>query len=354
VVVTLLAWLPLLLLSALEGYAVGGGIAIPFLHDIEMNVRFLIALPVLIVAEVLVNIELALPVKQFMERRIVAPQDMPRFKAAVASALRARNSVVLELSLLVLVYTVGLWFWRNQIALGASTWYAWPEETHLRLRAAGYWYAYVSIPMFQFILLRWYMHLVIWFRLLWHVSRLKLRLSVAHPDHAGGIGFLAKTSYAFGPILFAQGALLAGVLASRILFEGQTLKSLMPEAAAFVAFYVVFILGPLLMFSPQLARVRRQGAAEYGLLAYRYVSAFEDKWIRSGVPDASRLLGSVDLQALGDLGNSYSVVQQMRTLVFQPHDIVRLAITTAAPLLPLALTMFSLEDLLIRVIKIVM
>ena len=354
VAITLFVWLPLLILSALEGHALGGAVAVPFLHDIEMNVRFLVALPVLIVAEVLVNVELALPVRQFMERRIVAPEDMPRFRAAVTSALRARNSVVLELSLLVLVYTVGLWFWRSQIALGASTWYAWPEATHLRLRAAGYWYAYVSIPIFQFILLRWYMHLVLWFRLLWHVSRLNLRLSVAHPDRAGGIGFLAKTSYAFGPILFAQGALLAGVLASRILFEGQTLKSLMPEAAGFVGFYVVFILGPLLMFSPMLARVRRQGAADYGLLAYRYVSGFEDKWIRGGVPEASRLLGSVDLQALGDLGNSYSVVQQMRTLVFQPRDIVRLAITTAAPLLPLALTMFSLEDLVIRVIKIIM
>ena len=164
----------------------------------------------------------------------------------------------------------------------------------------------------------------------------------------------AKTSYAFGPILFAQGALLAGVLASRILFEGQTLKSLMPEAAGVVAFFVVFILGPLLMFSPLLARARRQGAADYGLLAYRYVTGFEDKWIRSGVPEASRLLGAADLQALAGLGRSYSVVQEMRTVVFQPRDIVRLAITTAAPLLPLALTMFSLEDLVIRVIKIVM
>jgi hypothetical protein len=303
---------------------------------------------------VLVHLELALPVRQFLERRIVAPEDMPRFKAAVASALRARNSVVLELALLALVYSFGLWFWRSQIALGTSTWYAWPEATHLRLRAAGYWYAYVSIPIFQFILLRWYMHLVVWFRLLWQVSRLNLRLSVAHPDHAGGIGFLAKTSYAFGPILFAQGALLAGVLASRILFDGQTLKSLMPEAAGFVAFYVVFILGPLVMFSPHLARARRQGAADYGLLAYRYVTGFEDKWIRSGVPEASRLLGAADLQALAGLGRSYTVVQEMRTVVFQPHDIVRLAVVTAAPLLPLALTMFSLEDLLIRVVKIIM
>src|SRR5271157_5897745 len=49
-VAALIAWLPLLLLSVLEAHAMHGAVKIPFLHDIEANTRFLIALPVLIMA----------------------------------------------------------------------------------------------------------------------------------------------------------------------------------------------------------------------------------------------------------------------------------------------------------------
>jgi hypothetical protein len=50
-VVSLLAWLPLLALSALEGHALGGNVAVPFLLDVDVHIRFLVALPLLIVAE---------------------------------------------------------------------------------------------------------------------------------------------------------------------------------------------------------------------------------------------------------------------------------------------------------------
>ena len=73
--------------------------------------------------------------------------------------------------LLVLVYMVGLWVWRNQIALGTASWYAVPEGAQMRLTPAGYWYVFVSVPIFQFILLRWYLRFLLWFSLLWCASR---------------------------------------------------------------------------------------------------------------------------------------------------------------------------------------
>ena len=136
--ITLFAWLPLLLLSLLDGHALGGGIKIPFLHDIEANVRFLVALPVLIVAELVVHRRISPLVRKFVERRIVVTEDLPAFNAAVNSALRIRNSITAEVTLLALVYSVGLWIWRSQIALGAATWYAVPDATHLHLTLAGY------------------------------------------------------------------------------------------------------------------------------------------------------------------------------------------------------------------------
>jgi len=42
--------------------------------------------------------------------------------------------------------------------------------------SAGWWLGCVSLPVFQFLLLRRYFRLVIWARFLWQVSRLELAL----------------------------------------------------------------------------------------------------------------------------------------------------------------------------------
>jgi hypothetical protein len=351
--IPLCAWLPLLLLSVIERHAIGGAIKIPFLYDIEAHARFLVALPVLIIAELVVHNRIGSLIRRFAERRIVVTEDLPAFRAAVNSASRLRDSIVVELTLLVLVYTLGLWIWRSNIALGEPTWYAMTQVDHWHLTLAGYWYALVSIPMFQFILLRWYMRLVIWFRLLWRISRLNLHLSAAHPDRAGGIGFLGKSSYAFGPILFAQGAILSGLIASRVVYEGRSLLSFKMDAAGFVIFFVLIILGPLVMFTPLLDRTKRRGSAGYGLLANRYVFAFEDKWMGAGEPAPSGLLGTPDVQSMTALGNTCAIVREMRLVPFGTRDITLLAATTAAPLLPLLFTMFSVADILKLVVKIV-
>ena len=348
------AWIPLLLLSAFAGHAWGGTIAVPFLQDVEAHVRFLVALPILIAAEIVVHLRLRPVIAQFVERGIVTEQDMPRFREAIDSTRRVRNSVVAEITLLLLVYTVGLWVWKSQIALGTASWYATPEAGHTNLTPAGYWYALVSVPIFQFILVRWYFRFFLWFSFLWRVSRLNLRLVPIHPDRAAGLSFLGRGSYAFAPILFAQGALLAALIASQIFFAGRNLMAFKVEIASFIAFFVAAVLSPLIVFSPKLARAKRQGLADLGQLASRYVGAFEDKWVREGASTGEPLLGSADIQSLADLGNSYSVVQEMRLVPFGLKDVTRLAAGAAVPLLPLTLTIFSLEELVTRLLAVLL
>lgn len=349
IVLTLLAWLPLLLITTLSPSAHNVG-RLSFLHDVEVHVRFLIAIPVLVGAELIVHSRIRLVVQRFVERRIVMPQELPRFGRAIKSAVRLRNSIPLELGLLLLVYTLGLWLWSNRIAIAAPTWYALPGG-RWHLTPAGFWYVLVSIPILQFLLLRWYFRLFIWFRFLWQVSRIDLNLISTHPDRCAGLAFLGKSSYAFGPVLFAQGAMLAGLLAGRVLYRGESLTSFKLQIGGFVIFFVVAILGPLVMFTPAMARAKRKGLADYGLLAERYVESFEQKWVVQ--KPAEELLGSPDIQSLADLGNSYSVVREMRSIPFGLEDVTRLAAATAAPLLPLLLTIFSPEELIMRVIKVV-
>lgn len=344
----LFTWMPLLLLTVLGPEGSAGRIS--FFHDIEVHARFLVALPVLIAAELMVHSRIRSAVLAFIDRRIVLPQELPRFNHALDSAVRLRNSIPLELALLALVYTVGLWLWNGRSALNVSTWYGMAGG-RWQLTPAGYWYVFASIPVFQFILLRWYMRMFIWFRFLWQVSRMNLNLYPTHPDRCVGLAFLGKSAYAFGPVLFAQGALLAGIVATRVLYAGENLLSFKVQAIGFVVFFVATILAPLLVFSPKMAAAKRKGLAEYGLLGQRYVENFDTKWMRSGAGE--ELLGTSDIQSLADLANSYDILRDMRTVPvpFGLQDIAVLSSAAAAPLVPLLLTIYSPEELLARIIK---
>jgi hypothetical protein len=350
-VISCVAWLPLLMLSLIEGHALGGTIKVPFLYDIEAHVRFLVALPILIAAELSVHLRIRVGVQQFVERGIIVSEDIPKYHAAIDSALSFRNSVTAEIALLILVYILGHWVWRSQTALGAASWYAILDGTALHLTLAGYWYIFVSLPIFQFILLRWYLRFLLWFWFLWRVSRLNLYLNPTHPDRAAGLGFLGTSTYAFSPILVAQGALLAGLIANQIFYAGQNLESFKVQIAGFLTLFVAVVLSPLTVFAPQLARAKRQGLGEYGLLGSRYVEAFKKKWVHGDSTASDELLGTGDIQALADLGNSYAIIQETRLVPFGPMHVTRLAAVTAAPLLPLVLTMFSLEELVTELIK---
>jgi len=350
-IITSIAWLPLFLLATVGPFAGSVG-RLAFLRDVEVQARFLVALPVLIAAELIVHSRLSPLVHRFVERRIVLPRDFPSFQSAIDSAMRLRNSIAAEVVLLACVYIFGLWLWHARVAIGTATWYA-RAGGRWSLTPAGIWYVFVSIPIVQFILLRWYMRFFIWFRFLWRVSRINLNVIPSHPDRCAGLGFLGKSSYAFGPILFAQGTMLAGVVASRVLYRGESLLSFKLQIGGFVAFFVVAILGPLVMFTPRMAAARRKGLADYGLLAQRYVEGFQQKWVDAEPAPSEELLGTGDIQSLADLGNSYGLVRDMRTVPFGLDDITRLAAVTAVPFLPLLLTIWSPEELIMRLVKVI-
>jgi hypothetical protein len=209
------------------------------------------------------------------------------------------------------------------------------------------WYGYVSLPIFQFLLVRWYYRMFIWMRFLQQVSRVELSLIPTHPDRVGGLGFLANTVYAFMPLAVAHGAVLAGLIANRIFYTGATLPQFKIEIAVIVVFLLLLVLGPLLAFAPQLAEAKRTGNREYGTLAERYVREFDTKWLRGGAAPADEpLVGSGDIQSLADLANSFEVVRTMQLAPITRDALLRLVVATLIPIAPLALTMMPLEELL--------
>lgn len=67
--------------------------AVPFLFDVEVQIRYLVALPLMISAELIVHRRMRSILEIFQERRLVPEPAVPRFDAAIATAMRWRNSV---------------------------------------------------------------------------------------------------------------------------------------------------------------------------------------------------------------------------------------------------------------------
>src|SRR5437660_10421531 len=92
----LITWLPLLVLSLVQGQAYGPHIKIPFLRDLAVNVRFLIAVPILILAESGIDQRWRALVLHFLRSGLVGEKQLPAFEAVIQRTTRSRDRVVPE------------------------------------------------------------------------------------------------------------------------------------------------------------------------------------------------------------------------------------------------------------------
>ncbi|MDB5398189.1 MAG: hypothetical protein JWQ55_207, partial [Rhodopila sp.] len=90
VVISLFAWMPLLVLSVVTGMIAGTAVKVPFLYDIETHVRLLIALPLLILGELIVHERKRVVVGQFVSQGLVPDTLRERFDSIIRNALQLR------------------------------------------------------------------------------------------------------------------------------------------------------------------------------------------------------------------------------------------------------------------------
>ena len=346
-----LTWVPLVLLTLASGSALGG-VKVPFVLDVDVHVRFLLGLPLLIAAEVLVHRRLRTAVEQFVERGIVGPGEEAAFRRIIDSTMRLRNSVLIEVALLIGAFTLGYVIWRGTTALRVDTWYAVTGADGMQhLTVAGWWYAFISLNVFRFMLLRWYFRLILWYIFLWRVARLPLRLNALHPDASGGLGFLGNSPFALLPLLLAHTTTLAGVIGGRLWHEGMKLTEFQLEIGGSVALLMSAALLPLTFFMFQIARAKRDASREYGVMAMRYVDEFRAKWLVKRGPAGEPLLGSADFQSLADLAGGNDPVRKTGFFPIGRQSVVTLGILIALPFTPLLLTLIPFEELVERVVR---
>jgi hypothetical protein len=349
----LVTWVPLLILSILQRNATGHLVPVPFLRDFAAHARFLLAVPILLLAETALGPRLAGAANHFVESGLVIEEDYVTFDAAIDHGLRWRDSILAEVILIVLAYVVTA---TNLLstAVHVSTWYAVRTGSGILLTWSGWWFVLFCVPLFQFLTLRWLWRLFLWAQFLWRINRLSLQLIPTHPDQAAGLAFIGEAQRFFGIVLFGCSIAVAGVLANGVIYDKIPLPHFAPVIAVYVCVAVAIVLMPLVVFLGTLLHTKRLGLYQYGTLATEYTSSFHEKWIIEPRQSEEPLLGTGDIQSLADLGNSYSFIEKMNALPMGPRTPIHLALACLIPMAPLLLTMMPLAEILKMVLKVVL
>ena len=221
----LVTWLPLLVLSLIQGQAYGMQINIPFLKDLAVNARFLIAFPILTLAELGIDQKWRTIVFEFLRSGLVTEKELPSFEAVIEKTTRLRDRVFPEALMLIAAFIPSIIVNTEFLMNGVSNWHNIGTGSN-QMSLAGSWFNFISTPFFRFLLFRWLWRMCIWTSFLWRVSRINLYLVATHADLAGGLDFISQGQKAFSPIVFAGGAVVAAQVGNAIAYQGATLSSM--------------------------------------------------------------------------------------------------------------------------------
>jgi len=338
--------LPLVVLAA-----VGGQLG-PLATDPVIVGRLLIGLPLLVLAGPPVARAVRQAVEHCRATGLVAVEDGDRFEAAVARAITMRDSRLALAVIVVVAFGVSVLVSQGAKLPNAGAW----ARAGDGVSAAGWWYALVSLSLFDLVRLRWLWRILVWWRLLLSLSRIPLRLMPAHPDRAGGLGFLSTAASSFALLVVGLTVSASFLWRAAIQAGDATLATLKVPMAGLAVTMLLLIVVPLLFFLPQLGRAKRRAELAYGRLAARYTRRFDARWLGEGEGEEEgerrddELLGTADIQSLADLQGSYDVVRQMRPVPLTTATAVTLVLAAGLAMLPAIEAEIPLKDILIKVL----
>ncbi len=339
-----IGWLPLVLLTLiLNPFGL-----ISLFRDYRVSARILIAIPVLVFGELVMDSRFRTVFTHLRKSGILSPPDVEYMDQVTVSLVRLRDSFWPEAVVfsLLLIHTVASY----RGLVDATPWLGHGTGETLRLSAAGWYAIFITAPLFQFVLglalWRWFLWTIFAFKL----SRRDLNLVATHPDEHGGLGFLGLTSAAFAPIAFSATAVIAATWRQDILHHGARLMDFSLPTAALLVVVAAVAAGPLVFFLPRLSALRRDGILEYGILGQLHGSQFHEKWIQNRTGNESQLLQAPESSTLANYGNVYERIENLNAFPADKGALYTLGAAVAIPALPAILAQIPiavvLQDLL--------
>lgn len=337
------AWLPLVVFALMHWATTG--VTESLIRDASVHARLLVALPAIIWAERLLDQIARVCIARIFDEELVPAAAAPRVRAMVAAVERWCDAAWPESLLLGAALAAGLaalvgWIPGGGVLSGPGTY---------RYDAVRLWYGLASLPIFQFLLWRSLFRFALWLRVLVGLARTPLALVATHADRRGGIAFLRMPSVVYGALLLlATSAVMCAGWATQMAARGTPVATFRSPFLVFVLLGVVVVLAPLLMFTPQLWKMRVVGLRRYGGLVTDYSRRFQARWIESS--DRGALLGTSDIQSLSDLTSAYQhSVAAVGTTLFGKRDVIATAAAALIPAVPLLLMQGPAHEVVKRV-----
>lgn len=328
VVLTGVAWLPILALAIVEGVAWGSGVQVPFARDFLPYGQILVAIPVLVLGELAANRRLGLATAELRQSGILAPGDVVTFDRILGRVVSLGRGWPVDAAILVLTFAA------TAISLvEAKVWLTggW-QVSGDGMTMAGWWYLLVSLPVMRFLALRWLWRGLLWALLLCRVARLRLNPKIMHPDRTGGLAFLGETQASFSVLVFVFGVQLACLAADAVVFRGADLMAYRGHFVAYLVTSVGVLLLPLLAFAPKLVRAREEQLVLLSGHGFRG-AAHVGRRLKSSAWGSDVPVD--EISGLADFGALYENARLMRPLPIDRRDIAMLAMAAVVPFVPL-------------------
>jgi hypothetical protein len=346
----LVTWLPLALLWSWQNVHLGGsGPAASLYTHYATYARFFVTLPLLIVAESAVRPHLEHAFQQAITSGVVPASRYADFVDLLVRGLGARESRLAEALVLAVAVVVA----HVSVTVAMSGHHASWIHTGPTLTWAGAWFAYVSLPLLQFLIFRWIYRLSIWWRILHGLSRLGTNIQPGHPDERGGLAFLGDSVQAFAILALAFAAAAAGSVADFVVNEGAPISELKGFIAGAVIFILLLFLGPLAFFFGPAYKAKDEALLRYEGLAQRYWQAFDQKWTNGVVaPHGPHGIAEPDFSAITDLGALVKAVREMKVIPITKEGVLPLVVAILLPFLPILAMAFPVQELLSGVVHV--
>ncbi len=338
-----IGWLPVVLLTlAANPGAVGA-----LITDYGVNARMLVAVPVLLAGQLLMDDRFRDIVGHIRDAALLSPTAETQFERSLRRVRRIRDSSIPELVIVVVAFAriatlAGL---RSNPGF-AQSWALDGSGPDAHLSGAGWYYLVVSQLLYQFLILINLWKWLLWTYFLFRLSRLPLQLVPTHPDRHGGLGFLEMSPIAIAPTLFAASTAIGATWRAQMLREGVQLASLKLDGAAFVCLGFIIALGPLIVFTPTLTRLRRQAILDYGTLGQIHSTEFHKKWIVDRANQKEDFLAAPEVSTLTDYATSYELIWEVRPVPVHRGVLIGLALAIMIPLVPVVVAEIPLATVL--------
>lgn len=351
------AWLPLAIFSSIEGTLYAGA-EMPFLKDVAMHARILIALPVLILIRKVIH-KKTMAVIGYMadalldeeSRQKLITETMPRMRKLACSSWTEAILILIVVSSAFSLYQSGAY---TEIVGESTSWKIDNTREGTVISLAGKWAAFISIPFFQFLLLQWMWRYIVWIMLLFHFSKLPLKLLPTHADRAGGIGILVLAQRSFSTIFLAGSMVISGQLIVLIMNAPDDILVVQRVCIGYVILSLILLLLPLLFFISKLVKTKQLGLLHLSKLGAEMSGTFEKDWLND-LPFEKRIEDRrVDSSMAFDYSSMFDVLQQLRVVPVTLRDIISIALIIAIPFIPILFVYFSAAEILQKIIGLLM